>query len=308
MSVTVHSQTELDQAIEAGEETIHIDSPADTWLAITTNGPADSRLILRDSSHAELWNSSHAMLWDSSHAVLRGSSHAVLWESSHAVLRDSTHAELSGSSHAELRDSSHAVLRGSSHAVLWGSSHAELRDSTHAELRGSSRAVLWGSSHAELWGSSHAETTRYAVVHLRSQQATFTGDGHLIDLTGIDLTDPATWCEFNGVTTDGDGIAYMYKAVGDDWKSGYGTAYPPGSTPEAPDWDAGYRNCGRGLHFCASPLLSFGYKPDATKFLKAGVRLDEMVTLDDKVKARRVFVPCVEVDRYGQEILPDDRP
>lgn len=81
----------------------------------------------------------------------------------------------------------------------------------------------------------------------------------------------------------------------------YGTSYEPGSLPEAPDWNT-RSACGNGLHFCAHPQLSLDYKHDATKFVKCGVRLDEMVCLGDKIKAKRVVVACVEVDRCGREV------
>ena len=268
--VVVTTQAELDAALAAKAETIYIESPEGVWLTLTDTD--SSRAVLRGSSSAVLWDSSRAELWDSSSAEL--------WDSSSAVLRDS--------SRAELRDSSSAELRGSSSAELW--------DSSRAELRGSSSAVLWDSSRAELWDSSSAEAAKYTAVHLRSQRASFTGDGHLIDLTGIDFTDPVQWCEYHGVEVV-DGIAYVYKAVGDDWRSNYGFSYEPGSTPEAPDWKA-TRACGNGLHFCAHPVLSLDFKRNATKFVKCGVRLDELIPLDDKVKARRVVVPCVEVDRH----------
>ena len=108
-----------------------------------------------------------------------------------------------------LRESSRAVLRGSSSAELWESSRAELRESSRAELRESSRAVLWVSSRAvlrvsssaELWGSSSAETGRYTSVHVWSQRVTLTGDGHVIDMTQVDLTDVDTWRAYVGATT-----------------------------------------------------------------------------------------------------------
>jgi hypothetical protein len=208
----------------------------------------------------------------------------VAWGSSHVEARGSSHVEARDSSHVEAWDSSHVVARGSSHVVAWGSSHVEAR----------------GSSHVEARDSSHVEARKYTAVHLYSQRATLSGDGHVIDLTGIDFTDPAQWCEFNGVEVDG-GIAYLYKAVGDDWKSDYGASYELGSNPEASDWNT-RRECGGGLHFCAHTQLSLGYKRDATKFVKCGVRLDEMVCLGDKIKAKRVVVACVEVDRYGREL------
>lgn len=176
--------------------------------------------------------------------------------------------ENSGSSHVDARDSSHVVARGSSHVVA--------RDSSHVDAR------------------------KYVGVHLHSLRVTLNAEGHVIDLTGIDFNDPVQWCEFHDVDVV-DGIAYLYKAVDDGWESDYGAVYAPGSTPEADDWEPS-RSCGHGLHFCAHPSLALAYKQDATRFVKCGVRLDEMVTLGDKVKAKRVVVACVEVDRRGAVI------
>ncbi|ORV20026.1 hypothetical protein AWB98_29190, partial [Mycolicibacterium conceptionense] len=248
--------------------------------------------------------SSHVVAWGSSHVVAWGSSHVVAWGSSHVVAR--------GSSHVEARGSSHVVAWGSSHVVAWDSSHVVARDSSHVEARGSSHVVAWGSSHVVARdsshvvarGSSHVEATKYVGIHLHSQRVTLDGNGQVIDLTTINFDDPATWCEFHGVTVT-DGIAYLYKAVNREWTTGRGVDYSPGTLPEAPDWDATWRDCGKGLNFCDHPLRSLDYlggPVDEARFLKVGVRLDEMVTLGDKIKARRVVVACVEVDRYGREI------
>ncbi|QFG04879.1 hypothetical protein SEA_NITZEL_53 [Mycobacterium phage Nitzel] len=123
-------------------------------------------------------------------------------------------------------------------------------------------------------------------------------------MTAVDLTDPATWCDYHGVRVC-DGIAYLYKAVNQQWTTDRGVDYSPGSTPEAPDWDPDWRDCGKGLHFCAHPMQSLAYlglPADEARFLQVGVRLDELVPMDDKAKARRVVVPCIEVDRYGEII------
>jgi len=100
-----------------------------------------------------------------------------------------------------------------------------------------------------------------------------------------------------------EGIAYLYKAVNRQWTTDRGVDYSPGSTPESPDWDPDWRNCGYGLHFCARPVQSLshlGLPADKARFLRVGVRLDELVPLGDKVRARRVVVPCVEVDLFGE--------
>ena len=164
---------------------------------------------------------------------------------------------------------------------------------------GSATVRAYDSATVRAYDSATVTATKYVAIHLHSQRVTVDG-GQVIDVTEIDLDNPQQWCEYHGAELDGE-IAYVFKAVGDDWKSDYGTAYPPGSTPEAPDWNT-RQACGNGLHFCAHPYLSLGYKSDATKFIRAGVRLDEMVTLGDKIKAKRVVTPCVEVNEHGEVV------
>jgi hypothetical protein len=65
VSITVHTQAELDAAIKAGEPIIYIDSPAGVWLTLTKSG----------SSHVEARGSSHVEARGSSHVEARGSSH-----------------------------------------------------------------------------------------------------------------------------------------------------------------------------------------------------------------------------------------
>ncbi|AXQ60755.1 hypothetical protein I5H32_gp055 [Mycobacterium phage EleanorGeorge] len=117
----------------------------------------------------------------------------------------------------------------------------------------SSRVVARGSARVEARDSSRVEAGKYVAVHLHSQRVTLDAKGAVIDMTAVDLTDPATWCDYHGVRVC-DGIAYLYKAVNQQWTTDRGVDYSPGSTPEAPDWDPDWRDCGKGLHFCAHPM------------------------------------------------------
>jgi hypothetical protein len=147
--------------------------------------------------------------------------------------------------------------------------------------------------------------SKFVAVHLHSKRVRLDGEGHVIDVTEINLDDSATWCEYKGIEVV-DGVAFVFKAVGDDWNSAYPvngkyTSYKPGKKPKAADWEPTFE-CGKGLHFSPSPGHALYFRDDATKFLKCGVRLDEMVALGDKVKAKRVVVACVEVDVHGREV------
>jgi hypothetical protein len=250
--------------------------------------------------------------------ILWGSSHAELWESSHAVLRGSSHAELWGSSHAELRGSSHAELRGSSHAELWESSHAELWESSHAVLRGSSHAELWESSHADAWPGTqlvaHPGTSALTRAHVavtlppgKGIRPKIEGDGIIIEPPPI--TTAEEWCEAKGVPVV-DGIVILYKAVNGRFEASYNAfRYEPGSTPAAPDWDGGVKECGGGLHFSPRPAAATAfYSGSDRRFVACPVRLEDIVvhrdaTYPDKVKAPGCCAPVYEVDIHGKPVV-----
>ena len=74
----------------------------------------------------------------------------------------------------------------------------EVRHDGLVRLWDSSRVVAWDSSHVEAWDSSRVVAGRWTAVHLWSQRVTLTGEGHIIDMTAIDLTDVGTWRDYTG--------------------------------------------------------------------------------------------------------------
>ena len=167
----------------------------------------------------------------------------------------------------------------------------------------SSTVTARGSSTVHAWGSSTVTAGSYTAVHLHSGRATIRG-GVLIDHTTVDFADPQAWCDYHGVPVT-DGIATVYKAVGPNWVSAYGTSYAPGSTPSALDWRP-RAECGAGLHFSPSPTQAREYYgAGEVRYLRVGVAVDQLVPLgDDKCKAPIVVAPCVEVDIHGREVRP----
>jgi hypothetical protein len=112
------------------------------------------------------------------------------------------------------------------------------------------------------------------------------------------------WCAFWGVEVK-DKIAMLYKGVGDDFRSQHGGDYTPGSTPKSDTWTT-EEECGSGLHFSPTPRHTLEFNSSATKFVRCGVKVTEIVIHPDgdypsKCKAPRVFTPCVEVDITSKE-------
>jgi hypothetical protein len=209
-----------------------------------------------------------------------------------------------GSSHVEARDSSRVEARGSSRVEAWDSSHVEARDSSRVEARGSSRVEAWDSSHVVARDSSHVVAGRFVAVHVHSQHVTVEG-GVVIDLTAVDLTDPATWCEFHGVKV-GDGSVSLFKALDEHYESGHQhnrTRYEVGCEVVCSDWRDD-NECGGGLHLGPSTHHATAYRTDAKRWVRVDVALDDLRPIlvgTPKCKVRSCRV-VAEVDRYGVDV------
>ena len=113
----------------------------------------------------------------------------------------------------------------------------------------------------------------------------------------------AGWCAHHMVRVD-NGIATLFKAVGNDFISPHGISYAPGTTPVAPDWDGGKEECGGGLHFSPQPFMALSFNNDAKKFVACPVRLEDIVVhsssaFPEKVKAKGCAAPVWECDIDG---------
>ena len=220
--------------------------------------------------------------------------------------------ELRGSSYVVTQGSSHVVARELSYAVALGSSHVEAREWSHVEAWGSSNVVAWDLSRVDArewsavraWGDSHVNATPWVTVHRHSTTATVTG-GNVIDITSLDLSDPAVWTAHHGVVAQ-DGAATVYKAVIRELVAGQGripTTYAIDSTVEATDWDPAPQD-GHGLHFSPTPFHASLYYPGVgePRFLACEVDVTSLVPLGDKCKAPSCRV-LHEVDQSGEPVV-----
>lgn len=170
------------------------------------------------------------------------------------------------------------------------------RDDPDAEITIDSPAGLWlnitdtgqayvearGSASVRAWGSASVSASKYVSVHLHSTRVTLDG-GVVIDMTGIDETDPVQWAELRAEVVDGEAV--LYKAVREDLQSAHAFAYPIGETVACADWRDDGR-CGSGLHFSPHPWQAAEYDGGATRFLEVRVPVAELRPLDpDKCKA-----------------------
>ena len=181
------------------------------------------------------------------------------------------------------------------------------------------RVEASGSSQPRVVASGHVQLSTAGAVSVEVKP-----DSHVTVLAEGDATIDGTpahvtrkellssiegWCQEYGVPIV-DGVVVLYKAVNDQYRSGYDFDYTPGSTPIAADWDGGQDECGKGLHFAPRPVMALGFNREATKFVACPIALADIRAPqpDDshptKVKARGCCGPVFEVDIDGDALVP----
>jgi len=195
----------------------------------------------------------------------------------------------------------HVVARGSSqpHVVALESSqpHVEALESSQPHV------VAKGTVQLTVRGAVAVVAAAMVAICILGGNPTIEGGGYVVR---VDRKTPQTWCEYYGAETSGD-FALLYKGVRENYHSKYDFDYTLGTCPEAPDWDGMARECGGGLHFSPYPAMAIEFDSEIKRYLACPVRLDEMVVHPDgdypqKCKAKRVALPCWEVDRYGKPV------
>ena len=161
--------------------------------------------------------------------------------------------------------------------------------------------------------SKYRKGDRAEVRTQAELEAAINGQGRWVSvhqrLPRLVLTTAEDWCTYHGVAVN-DGVALVYKGLSDDFTSTNGFAYLPGTVPVAPDWDGGQDECGRGLHFSPSPAMTLQFHECATRFVACPVALADMRAPrsgdahPEKIKARGCCGPVVEVDRFGEPVVP----
>jgi hypothetical protein len=185
----------------------------------------------------------------------------------------------------------------------YGSATVRAYGSATVRAYDSATVDAYGSATVRAYDSATVDATPYVAVHRLSMRSTVNGG---VVITPPDLTDPANWLAYYGVHVD-DGKTVLFKAVGQDWLSGYGTRYQPGDKPEAPDWQP-TNACGQGLHLSPRPHLTLGYYNGSgdARFVACQVDAADLVVIGsqssaDKCKVRSCTV-LHECDIDGEPI------
>jgi len=205
---------------------------------------------------------------------------------------------------ATVRASDSATVRASDSATVRASGSATVRASDSATVQASDSATVqaWDSATVRASGSATVEASPYVAVTKHGTTPKITG-GVVIQIPRLDNTE--TWLKFYGITPTKAGKVTLFKAVSDEFKSGYEWDYSPGSKPTAFDFEA-TNECGKGLHLCARPTISKKYMTGATRYVACTVNVSEIVVIHEDGESNKVKVPrilkCVECDEDGKAV------
>ena len=184
-------------------------------------------------------------------------------------------------------------------------SNQEDMDAAIAEQKKNLDVVIqaYDSAKVQATGSAQVQATPGVAVTIHGPRVVAVGG---VQLRVPRLETPATWCEYYGVPM-AKGVATLYKAVDDTYKSPNGMSYRPGSVPVAPDWDGGKVECGGGLHFSPRPSMAREFAAEATRYVACPVRLQDMAVhpggyYPQKCKAKGCCGPVWECDQDGNPV------
>jgi len=241
----------------------------------------------------------------SGQATVHASEQATVRAWGQATVRAWGQATVHAWEQATVRASEQATVHASEQATVhaWGQAtvHASAQATVHAW--GEATVHAWGEATVHAWGQATVHASKYVAIQVSGDSVKAQGG---VIITIPTPTTAQEWCEVYGAETR-RGIAYLYKAVDSDFRSGHGMEYRPGTRPAAPDWDGGKAECGGGLHFCARPHDCLTFMPDATRFVRCPVRVSEIAIhpnpiYPQKVKAPRVCGKILEVDIDGRTV------
>jgi hypothetical protein len=224
----------------------------------------------------EAWGNSSVVARENSSVVARENSSVVAWENSSVV------------------------AWGNSSVVAWGNSSVEAWENSSVEA--------WGNSFIRLFSASKVKASAFVAIYMHGKAQELEG-GRQLEVAPPPKT-PEEWAESQGVEVK-NGHVTLYKGVDDEYSTDnarrVGLYYKVGQEVAAPDWDAGKKECGGGLHFSPRASMTLEFKGDAKHFLAVRVALADMRSPADgdeypqKCKARACKV-LAEVDRRGRAI------
>jgi len=274
-TVTVKTQAEMNALPPSFSEwtEIHIKSDTTFWLEVT-----------------KTYQNAQVRAYGSSQVTAYGSSQVRAYDSSQVTAYDSSQVRAYGSSQV--------TAYGSSQVTAYGSSQVRAYDSSQVRAYDSSQVTAYGNSMI-------AVLSAMVILHKIANYAIVALDGVKIKLPKKART--ATVIKRKLVEHNinsfidcwnlevKDGYVTLYKTVRKDTLCDFRTGkIKYEGTVICPDFDSSNdRECGGGLHLCATGLGAIRFASGAYKLLKCRVKVKDIIVYGkniEKVRCRQVEV------------------
>jgi hypothetical protein len=278
----------------------------------------NSTVTARGNSTVTAWENSTVTAWENSTVTARGNSTVTAWENSTVTAWENSTVTARGNSTVTAWENSTVTARGNSTVTAWENSTVTARGNSTVTARGNSTVTARGYAFVRVFSSRRIEAapTCILAIHASDGAAGMAGVGGGQQVLCPLPETPKAWCDHYGVEVRGE-IAIVYKGVDADYSTenarSVGLTYAPGSTPVAPDWDGGKRECGGGLHFSPHPMMTLEFNREAKHFLACPIALKDIAvhprgSYPQKIKARGLAEPTYEVDQHGKPVAATAEP
>jgi hypothetical protein len=323
------------RAADAAHVVVRDSAAVEAGGQVTVVADGAAHVTARDGVSVELRGSARAHAYG--HASVNASDEAWVSAHDHAIVHARGATAVSAQELAAVTAAEHCSVRALGQVRAWLSDAARgwAWGSAAVVAADDARVTAWGAATVRATGAARVEALEHAFVDAAGEsRVTAFGDtlvrlrgpaaataqsgatvvqlGRSAERTSAKTAPPnrrggaAEWCAYYGVVVE-DGVATLYKAVEEDFRSYHGGSYAPGGLPEAPDWDGGEQECGGGLHFAPRPTFGLLHPDDRARFVACPVRVDEIFVHPRardprKVKAPRVCAPVYEVREDGTPV------
>ena len=299
-TIVVKTQAELDALpLSFTEYTqIRIESPKGVWISVSKT---------RENSSVEAWENSSVVAWGNSSVVAWGNSSVEACGNSSVEAWGNSSVEAWENSSVEAWENSSVVARGNSSVVAWGNSSVEAWENSSVEAWGNSSVEAWENSTLELFISAYVIVLSSKVIIkklLDYSTAVFKGvkeniqeksDTALVrEIPGEINPSFDEWLSRGYVHADGISKklkskkqigeievfeAYEFPKTKTSFVVKRGETFSHGETVEKAIEDLRYKISDR----------------DTSKFNQWKTDLDQVVSLDDAIKAYRIITGACEM-------------
>jgi len=317
-TIVVKTQKEFDQLPESFKELTSIEIRSDKDLTIVVKKtPGNSTVWAYGNSTVAAYGSSTVRAYDSSTVAAYNSSAVWAYDSSTVYAYNSSAVWAYDSSTVWACNSStvkaynSSAVRACDSSTVWAYNSSTVRAYNSSTVRAYGSSTVWacGSSTVWAWGNSitRIKSDRVTLAKIKQRAVIILEDvkvkipkkdsSAIVVKNKIAKHNITSFVEIYDLKKE-DGSVILYKSVNKDTYCDFRTGKVKyEGIVECPDFDPDEdRECGGGLHLCATPEGAKSFADGPAKLLKCRVKLKDIVVFHGNIQKVR----CKKVEVLGE--------